>query len=76
VTDAADRARLAQISSSIRKGQPITAYISDIARMSSKATVYGGAAGAGGGGAAPAPGSYGTPPGQTGPGQTGTAPNR
>jgi hypothetical protein len=46
VTDSADRARLATIAMSVRKGTPVTDFIDDLARMSKKATTMGAGAGA------------------------------
>ncbi|HWI50541.1 MAG TPA: hypothetical protein VNT01_00190 [Symbiobacteriaceae bacterium] len=50
VTDSTDRATLASITMAMRKGTPVTDYMTDIARIGRKATIAGGASGAGGGG--------------------------
>jgi len=81
VTDDRDRTRLAEIAASIRQGQPITNWMTEISAISSRAatTVDGppgtggtgtGTPGAGGTGTPGAGGAGNAPPGSIGPGTT------
>ncbi|MDF2630626.1 MAG: hypothetical protein K0R39_4457 [Symbiobacteriaceae bacterium] len=74
VTEDADQARLAEIASAMRHGTPVTAYMADIARIASRASLAGGGIGTGAGGGsggAVTPQSHGTGPGLEQPGTQG-----
>lgn len=74
VTESADKARLAEIAMAMRRGTPVTAYMADITRLASRASLAGGGVGTGaggGGGGAVTPQSHGPGPAQETPGTQG-----